>query len=178
MLFLFDEFCNHNDRYDPGNAAMADTVDKATRSRMMAGIRGKDTKPEMAIRSALHSAGFRYRLHVAGLPGRPDVVFPKYRAVIFVHGCFWHRHPDCWWTTTPSSNALFWAEKFDQNVARDNRNIACLKKMGWRVAIVWECTLRAQSQEKVVVAIEQWLISNRRSLILPKRAKLRNSPPE
>jgi DNA mismatch endonuclease (patch repair protein) len=71
---------------------MADTVDKATRSRMMAGIRGKDTKPEKAIRSALHSAGFRYRIHVAGLPGKPDIVFPKYKAVIFVHGCFWHRH--------------------------------------------------------------------------------------
>ena len=117
---------------------MADTVDKATRSRMMAGIRGKDTKPEKAIRSALHSAGFRYRVHVAGLPGKPDIVFPKYKAVIFVHGCFWHRHADCWWSTTPSSNAVFWAEKFAQNVARDNRNIVDLKKMGWRVATVWE----------------------------------------
>ncbi len=118
---------------------MVDTVDKATRSRMMAGIRGKDTKPEKAIRSALHSAGFRYRVHVAGLPGKPDIVFPKYKAVIFVHGCFWHRHADCWWSTTPSSNAAFWAEKFAQNVARDNRNTVDLKKMGWRVAIVREC---------------------------------------
>ena len=114
MLFLFDESCNHNDRYGQGNAAMADTVDKTTRSRMMAGIRGKDTKPERAIRSALHSAGFRYRIHVAELPGKPDIVFPKYKAVIFVHGCFWHRHPGCWWSTTPSSNAAFWAEKFAQ----------------------------------------------------------------
>lgn len=152
---------------------MADTVDKATRSRMMAGIRGKDTKPEKAIRSALHSAGFRYRVHVAGLPGKPDIVFPKYKAVIFVHGCFWHRHADCWWRTTPSSNAVFWAEKFAQNVARDNRNTVDLKKMGWRVAIVWECTLRVQPQAEAVAAIEQWLISNRRSLILPNRAKLR-----
>jgi len=155
---------------------MADTVDKATRSRMMAGIRGKDTKPEKAIRSALHSAGFRYRVHVAGLPGKPDIVSPKYKAVIFVHGCFWHRHPDCWWSTTPSSNAAFWAKKFAQNATRDNRNIADLKKMGWRVAIVWECTLRVQTQAEAMAAIGQWLISNRRSLILPKRAKLRKSP--
>jgi len=155
---------------------MADTVDKATRSRMMAGIRGKDTKPEKAIRSALHSAGFRYRIHVAGLPGKPDIVFPKYKAVIFVHGCFWHRHADCWWSTTPSSNAAFWAEKFAQNVARDNRNIVDLKKMGWRVATVWECTLRVQSQAESVAAIEQWLISSKRNLILPKRGKMRKSP--
>ena len=155
---------------------MADTVDKATRSRMMAGIRGKDTKPEKAIRSALHSAGFRYRVHVAGLPGKPDIVFPKYKAVIFVHGCFWHRHADCWWSTTPSSNAAFWAEKFAQNVARDNRNTVDLNKMGWRVAIVWECTLRVQAESEAVAAIEQWLMSNSRSFILPKRAKLRKSP--
>jgi len=157
---------------------MADTVDKATRSRMMAGIRGKDTKPEKAIRSALHSAGFRYRLHVAGLPGRPDIVFPKYKAVIFVHGCFWHRHPGCWWSTTPASNTAFWAQKFAQNVARDDRNVVNLKKLGWRVAIVWECSLRVQSQEKAVETIEQWLISNGRNLILPKRARLRNDPSE
>jgi DNA mismatch endonuclease (patch repair protein) len=155
---------------------MADTVDKATRSRLMSGIRGKDTKPEKAIRSALHSAGFRYRVHVAGLPGKPDIVFPKYKAVIFVHGCFWHRHADCWWSTTPSSNAVFWAEKFAQNVARDNRNIVDLKKMGWRVATVWECTLRVQSQAEAAAAIELWLIGNRRSLILPKPANLRKSP--
>jgi len=154
---------------------MADTVDKATRSRMMAGIRGKNTKPEKAIRSALHSAGFRYRVHVTGLPGKPDIVFPKYKAVIFVNGCFWHRHPDCWWSTTPSTNTAFWIEKFAQNVARDTRNIADLKKMGWRVAIVWECTLRVQSQTEAVAAIEQWLTRNRRSLILPKRANLRKS---
>jgi DNA mismatch endonuclease (patch repair protein) len=155
---------------------MVDTVDKTTRSRMMAGIRGKDTKPEKAIRSALHSAGFRYRVHVSGLPGKPDIVFPKYKAVIFVHGCFWHRHLDCWWSTTPSSNAAFWADKFAQNVARDNRNVVDLKKNGWRVAIVWECTLRVQPQAEAMVAIEHWLISNRRSLVLPKRAKLRKSP--
>ena len=173
MLFLFDESCNHNDRYGQGNAAMADTVDKATRSRMMAGIRGKNTKPERAIRSALHSAGFRYRIHVAELPGKPDIVFPKYKAVIFVHGCFWHRHAGCWWSTTPSSNAAFWTDKFAKNVERDNRNIGDLKKMGWRVAIVWDCALRVQLQAEAVAAIEQWLSRNRRSLILPKGNKLR-----
>jgi len=155
---------------------MTDTVDKATRSRMMAGIRGKDTKPEKAIRSALHLAGFRYRIHVAGLPGKPDIVFPKYRAVIFVHGCFWHRHTNCWWNTTPSSNAAFWANKFAENMARDNRNIADLKTIGWRVAIVWECTLRVQNLAETVEALDQWLLSNRQSLILPKRSKLRKCP--
>ena len=176
MLFLFDESCNHNDRDRQGNAAMADTVDKATRSRMMAGIRGKDTKPEKAIRSALHSAGFRYRIHAAGLPGKPDIVLPKYKAVIFVHGCFWHRHLDCWWSTTPSSNAAFWVKKFALNAARDNRNVLDLKNLGWRVAIVWECTLRIQTQTEAVAAIAKWLTSSRQNLILPKRAKLRISP--
>jgi DNA mismatch endonuclease (patch repair protein) len=151
---------------------MTDIVDKATRSRMMAGIRGKDTKPERAIRSALHSAGFRYRIHVSGLPGKPDIVFPKYKAVIFVHGCFWHRHADCWWSATPSSNAAFWEGKFAENVARDKRNIENLKTMGWRVATVWECALRLQSSAEVVDAITLWLLSKSRSLTLPKRARL------
>ena len=89
---------------------MADVVDKSTRSRMMSGIRGKDTKPERAIPSTLHSAGFRYRVHVSHLPGKLDLVFPKYKAVILVHGCFWHRHSGCWWSTTPSSNSEFWIQ--------------------------------------------------------------------
>jgi len=156
---------------------MADTVDKATRSRMMAGIRGKDTQPEKAIRSALHAAGFRYRIHVAGLPGKPDIVFPKYKAVIFVHGCFWHRHAGCWWSSTPSSNVAFWTKKLAQNMARDNRSTMDLKKMGWRVAIVWECTLRVQAQSEAVTAIGQWLTSNRQSLILPRDSKMRRKSP-
>lgn len=117
-----------------------DVVDRATRSRMMSGIRGRDTKPEKQVRSFLHRAGLRFRLH-ASLPGRPDLVFPKHRAVVFVHGCFWHRHVGCRYATTPSSNAEFWQAKFDANVARDNRVSRQLRKEGWRVFVVWECRL-------------------------------------
>lgn len=121
---------------------MSDIVDAQTRSRMMAGIRGKDTGPELALRKSLHARGFRYRLHARGLPGRPDIVMPKHRAVIFVHGCFWHRHAHCRFATTPLTRAGFWEAKFDANVARDERVRTKLLAAGWRVAVVWECALR------------------------------------
>lgn len=124
---------------------MADIVNSQTRSRMMAGIRGKDTKPELALRRALHALGFRYRLHVKGVPGKPDIVMPKYNAVIFVHGCFWHRHRGCRYTTTPSSRRDFWTSKFDANVARDIVVRSALSQAGWRVATVWECALRTEA---------------------------------
>ncbi|WP_420720181.1 very short patch repair endonuclease [Abyssibius alkaniclasticus] len=98
---------------------MTDIVDKQTRSRMMAGIKGKNTKPELVLRRALHARGFRYRLHSKNVPGRPDLVFPKHHAIVFVHGCFWHRHEGCRHTTTPSTRPEFWQAKFDANVARD-----------------------------------------------------------
>src|SRR5690348_13819912 len=97
---------------------MADIVDKETRSRMMSGIRGKNTKPEMIVRSFLHRAGLRFRLY-AKLPGKPDLAFPKFRTVVFVHGCFWHRHKRCRFATTPASNSAFWQEKFEANMRRD-----------------------------------------------------------
>lgn len=153
---------------------MADVVDKSTRSRMMSGIRGKDTKPEKVIRSALHSAGFRYRVHASDLPGKPDLVFPKYKAVLLVHGCFWHRHPGCWWSTTPSSNSEFWSAKFAQNIQRDAQNILNLRKLGWRVAVVWECALRLPQKDEVASTIGTWLESERRSLTLPQRAEIRH----
>ena len=155
---------------------MTDVVDKVKRSQMMAGIRGKNTKPERVIRTALHSAGFRYRVHVTDLPGTPDLVFPKYKAVILVHGCFWHRHSGCWWATTPSSNTEFWSAKFDQNVTRDADNISDLRALGWRVAIVWECSLRLQQQEDVALALGKWLKGVSPKLVLPKDAKMRRSP--
>jgi len=99
---------------------VADIVDTQTRSRMMAGIKGKDTKPELALRRALHARGFRYRLHSRNVHGRPGFVFPKYRAAVFVHGCFWHRHEGCRYTTTPSTRPEFWQAKFEANVARDS----------------------------------------------------------
>lgn len=153
---------------------MADVVDKSTRSRMMSGIRGKNTKPERVIRSVLHSAGLRYRVHVSELPGKPDLVFPKYKAVIMVHGCFWHRHSGCWWSTTPSSNIEFWTAKFTQNVQRDTQNILDLRKLGWRIAVVWECSLRLSPKDQVASIIGAWLDSERRSLTLPKRANIRH----
>lgn len=120
-----------------------DVVDPLTRSRMMSGIRGKDTKPELAVRRYLHRAGFRYRLHAAHLPGRPDLVLPRYRAVVFVHGCFWHAHQGCHYFRIPATRHEFWATKLAANSARDDRDIAALREAGWRVAIIWECALRA-----------------------------------
>lgn len=123
---------------------MTDIVDSQTRSRMMAGIRGKDTKPELALRRSLHALGFRYRLHAKGIPGRPDLVLPRFNAVIFVHGCFWHRHSDCRYASVPSTRPDFWASKFAANVTRDTSVRLELGKAGWRVATVWECALRTE----------------------------------
>ena len=119
-----------------------DTVDTATRSRMMAAIRGKDTEPEMIVRRFLHGRGYRYRIHRKDLPGKPDVVLPRLKVCIFVHGCFWHRHPGCAFATTPSTRFDFWNEKFKKNVARDLANIDELEAAGWNVLIVWECQLK------------------------------------
>lgn len=118
---------------------MADVVDRATRSRMMAGIRGKNTNPELVVRRYLHRAGLRFRLHVKSLPGRPDLVLPKHNAIVEVHGCFWHRHAACRFATMPSSNKAFWLRKFRENTSRDRRNARKLASLGWRVFTVWEC---------------------------------------
>lgn len=126
-----------------------DIVDLATRSRMMAGIRSKDTKPEMSVRKYLHAHGFRYRLHARDLPGSPDLVLPKYRVAIFVHGCFWHQHPGCRFATKPASNTERWQMKFQTNLERDTRNLAALQATGWRVLLVWECELRSQTLERL-----------------------------
>ena len=127
----------------------------------MSGIRGKDTKPEILLRKALFHRGFRYRLNAKELSGKPDIVFPKWNAVVFVHGCFWHRHPGCRYTTTPATRPEFWEEKFRRNVERDQENRESLHQVGWRTAIVWECSLR-QNPDKVSLEVAQWL-SNKRS---------------
>ena len=126
---------------------MTDIVDTKTRSRMMAGIRGKDTKPEMLVRRFLHARGFRYRLHDKKLPGSPDIVLSKYHLAIFVHGCFWHRHSGCRFATTPAQNRSRWIQKFSQNVARDKKQIQALVDMGWRVLVIWECGLNSSSMK-------------------------------
>lgn len=134
---------------------MTDIVDSATRSRMMAGIQGKNTQPELFLRKALHAMGFRYRLGGKGLPGKPDIVFPKRRIVIFVHGCFWHMH-ECKYFKWPATNPQFWREKLEGNVQRDRRVAVELQSKGWTVLTVWECELREtkyQMPNSVVMAI-------------------------
>jgi DNA mismatch endonuclease (patch repair protein) len=120
-----------------------DRLDKSRRSWNMGRIRGRDTSPEVAVRSMLHRAGFRFRLHLKTLPGKPDIVLRSRNTVIFVHGCFWHRHEGCKQCYTPKSNIAFWETKFAGNVERDKKNTYALKTAGWRVIIVWECELSA-----------------------------------
>lgn len=131
-----------------------DIVDRATRSRMMSRIRGRDTGPEMIVRRGLHRQGLRFRLQ-ARLPGRPDLVFPRYHTVLFVHGCFWHRHEGCSLATTPASNTDFWSKKFVDNVERDARARDQLEKMGLRVVIVWSCELKNMDFEVLAAVIRE-----------------------
>ena len=121
---------------------MADIVDSAARSRMMAGISSRNTRPEVLLRRSLHSDGFRFRLHRRDLPGTPDFVLTRYHAAVFVHGCFWHHHDGCKNARIPATRSAFWAEKFDQNRRRDDIQLSLLRKGGWRVAVVWECAIR------------------------------------
>ena len=140
---------------------MADVHSVDQRSRNMAAIRAKDTKPEIQIRRGLFSRGYRYRLHCSDLPGRPDLVLPKYRAVIQVQGCFWHKH-ECRYFQWPTTRPEFWKQKIEGNVIRDQRALYQLKIAGWRTLIVWECALRKCSErehEKLIDEIERWLNS-------------------
>jgi DNA mismatch endonuclease (patch repair protein) len=121
---------------------MTDHLSKTDRSALMGKVRGKDTKPEIVVRKIIHSLGFRFRLHRKDLPGCPDLVFASKRKVIFVHGCFWHRHKRCKRATTPQTHTDFWQSKFDANVSRDRRNLNALTKAGWESLIVWECSLK------------------------------------
>jgi len=143
---------------------MSDVVDKATRSRMMAGIKGKHTKPEMLVRRGLHVRGFRYKLHDRRLPGSPDLIFPGRNAVIFVNGCFWHGH-DCPRFKLPSTRTSFWAAKIEANRARDLRAKNALVAEGWRQAVVWECAVYgklARDPNEVIGKLARWLEGRRR----------------
>ena len=122
----------------------------------MAGIRGKDTQPELALRRALHRRGLRYRLHDRKLPGRPDLVFPARDAVVLVNGCFWHAHAGCRYFKLPSTRQAFWEEKLMANRERDRRNLLMLEQAGWRVAVVWECSMRLDL-EATVEGVDDWL---------------------
>ena len=119
------------------------------RSRNMSAIKSKNTKPEIAVRKLLHSMGFRFRLHRKDLPGSPDIVLPKYKTVIFVHGCFWHRHNNCKYATTPKTRKEFWENKFEENVKRDNLNQANLTLKGWKIIILWECQLKEDMKKRI-----------------------------
>ncbi len=119
-----------------------DVFSPEKRSAVMRAVKSADTKPEIAIRKALHALGYRYRLHVKNLPGKPDLVFPKHRTVIFVHGCFWHGHNCKRGRRVPKTNTGYWLEKVARNKARDKKNTAALKKLGWRVITVWECEVK------------------------------------
>lgn len=135
-----------------------DIVDKPTRSRMMSGIRGTNTAPERALRSALHGLGLRFRLHGELLPGKPDIVSRRYGALIYVHGCFWHRHPGCRFATTPKTREEFWSLKFEGNVRRDAKVRDEALRLGWRVATVWECSLRKPAQVEISASVVmEWL---------------------
>jgi DNA mismatch endonuclease (patch repair protein) len=138
---------------------MVDTISPEYRSEIMGRVRAKDTKPEMIVRRMLHATGYRYRLHARDLPGKPDLVFPARRKVVFINGCFWHRHRDCALSRLPKSRTEYWTEKLERNRERDERNVAALRKLGWEVLTVWECEVRdpATLMPRVVAFLEQRL---------------------
>jgi len=141
---------------------MADVVDKQTRSRMMSGIKSKNTKPEIRIRSLLHRQGFRFRIHDKSLPGKPDIVLKRFHAVIFVHGCFWHAH-DCHLFKWPSTKKEFWHSKIEGNKSRDLENITTLKNSGWRILSIWECSMKGKTrlnEHELIKIISDWLKSD------------------
>ena len=137
-----------------------DILTKEKRSWNMSRIKGKDTKPEKIVRSILHKNGFRFRLNRKDLPGKPDIVLPKYQTTIFVHGCFWHRHPRCKFAYNPKSRIKFWQKKFSENVERDRFVKKELRKMGWKVIVVWECELKNDKKEKSINRILNELCQN------------------
>lgn len=141
---------------------MTDVVDRAKRSLMMSGIRGKNTRPEIIVRSGLHRLGFRFRLHTSSLPGKPDLVFPKFRAIILVNGCFWHGH-DCHLFKWPATRSGFWRGKISRNMARDRENLEIYDRYKWRVLVIWECALKGKNKrnsEEVVSTAASWLQSS------------------
>ena len=150
---------------------MTDVVDKATRSRMMSGIRGKDTKPEMIIRKGLHRSGFRFRLHDKTLPGKPDLVLRKYNAVIFINGCFWHKH-ECHLFKWPETRPEFWREKINKNHENDQLVLEKLSGAGWRICVVWECAVKGKDSREIselIGKIGKWLMDGSKNLIvIPK----------
>lgn len=144
---------------------MNDTLSSEQRSRLMAKVRGKDTAIEKKVRSYLHKRGYRFRKHVVGLPGSPDIVLPKYRAAIFVHGCFWHGHSECKKSRLPTTRRAFWEEKRKANIERDARKITELLNLGWRVAVLWQCALERMAVFSYnMKRLEDWTNSDKEKL--------------
>jgi DNA mismatch endonuclease (patch repair protein) len=137
---------------------MTDIVSAEKRSAMMAGIKGKNTKPEMTVRKALFAQGFRFRLHYKKLPGNPDIVLPKHQVAIFVHGCFWHMHSNCKLSKIPSSRPEFWISKLKANASRDKQATSQLLQLGWRVLVIWECHLKSTANvERLQISLSNWI---------------------
>lgn len=136
---------------------MTDTLTRSERSERMSRVRGKGSVAEMRLRRLIHGMGYRYRLHVGTLPGRPDIVFPSRRAVIFMHGCFWHRHRDCRLARMPKSRVAFWREKLESNRRRDEDVAGRLKALGWRVLVIWECQLKGGDLDEVSNRVRRFL---------------------
>ncbi|MFP4390373.1 MAG: very short patch repair endonuclease [Desulfococcaceae bacterium] len=134
-----------------------DTVSPEKRSEIMGRVRSRNTRPEIRVRSLLHRMGFRFRLHGKDLPGSPDIVLPKYSTVIFVHGCFWHRHPGCPRATTPASRPEHWLPKFRRTVERDRENQDRLRELGWKVIVLWECEL--ETKEDLERKLRDWILA-------------------
>jgi DNA mismatch endonuclease (patch repair protein) len=132
---------------------MADVHSKEIRSYNMSRIKGKNTKPEMLVRKFLHANGYRYKLHDKSLPGKPDIVLPKYKTVIFVHGCFWHGHNNCKYYVVPKTSTEWWLNKINGNIANDAKAIKALKKDGWKIITIWECNLKSAKVEKTLNAL-------------------------
>lgn len=147
---------------------MTDVHDPQTRSRNMAAVRSLNTKPELMIRKALHASGLRYRINVRDLPGKPDIVLPRHRAVVFVHGCFWHRH-ECDLFRWPESRTEFWREKLDANAARDEKAADALDTAGWRQAVIWECALKGRKKRDFQDTMQRliaWIRSDEQAITI------------
>jgi DNA mismatch endonuclease (patch repair protein) len=151
-----------------------DTLSSHERSVLMAKIKNSNTKPEVALRKYLFSIGYRYRINVSSITGSPDIVFPKYHALVFVHGCFWHQH-GCSSYKLPKTNSSFWSNKFNKNKARDRNVLLSLLDEGWRVAIVWECSLTSTLLKKTGENVSLWMRSKKMRLEIPRPKNLNNS---
>ena len=160
---------------------MTDFLDRKRRSEVMARIRGRDTVPELAVRRIAHGMGLRFRLHRKDLPGRPDLVLPKHRLAVFVHGCFWHRHEGCRLASTPKSRIAFWTEKFAANVARDARQESALRELDWRVLVIWQCETKdgASVERKLAEVIDRgWTANEQKSISSAATIDIQTNAPE